>query len=70
MGLWANNLPLYDDDKTDGVIYAWIKDKLHRSSPLTFHQVHEHQVVGPNAHRSSFEMINSCSYSTNDLVFI
>ena len=25
MGLWANNLPLFDDDKTHGVIYAWIK---------------------------------------------
>ena len=35
MGLWVNNLPLFDDDKTHGVIYAWIKDKLHRSSPLT-----------------------------------
>ena len=35
MGLWANNLPLFDDDKTHGVIYAWIKVKLQRSSPLT-----------------------------------
>ena len=34
-GLWANNLPLSDDDKTHGVIYAWIKVKLQRSSPLT-----------------------------------
>jgi len=25
MGLWANNLLLFDDDKTHGVIYAWIK---------------------------------------------
>ena len=24
-GLWANNFPLFDDDKTHGVIYAWIK---------------------------------------------
>jgi len=34
-GLRANNLPLFDDDKTHGVIYAWIKVKLQRSSPLT-----------------------------------
>jgi len=34
-GHWANNLPLFDDDKTHGVIYAWIKDKLQGSSPLT-----------------------------------
>jgi len=27
--------PLFDDDKTHRAIYAWIKDKLHRSSPLT-----------------------------------
>ena len=27
MSLWANNLPLFDDDKTHGVIYAWIKVK-------------------------------------------
>jgi len=33
--LWANNLPLFDDDKTHGVIYAWIKVKLQGSSPLT-----------------------------------
>ena len=25
----------FDDEKTHGVIYAWIKVKLHRSSPLT-----------------------------------
>jgi len=35
MGLWANNIPLFDDDKTHEVIYAWVKDKLHRSSPIT-----------------------------------
>ena len=35
MGLWANNLPLFDDDKTHEVIYAWLKVKLQGSSPLT-----------------------------------
>ena len=35
MGLRANNLPLFNDDKTHEVIYAWIKVKLQRSSPLT-----------------------------------
>jgi len=34
MGLWANNLPLFDDDKTHGVIYAWSKVKLHRKLSL------------------------------------
>ena len=34
MGLWANNLPRFDDDKTHGVIYTWIKVKLHKSFPL------------------------------------
>ena len=33
MSLWANNFPRFDDNKTHEVIYAWIKDKLHRSSP-------------------------------------
>ena len=32
----ANNLPLFDDDKTYEVIYALIKDMLHRTSPLTY----------------------------------
>jgi len=49
IGLWANNLPLFDDDKTRGVIYAWIKVKLHRlplNSCITinnkiFNEVHE-----------------------------
>jgi len=35
MRISANNLPLFDDDKTHGVINAWIKDKLHRTSSLT-----------------------------------
>ena len=27
--------PPFDDDKTHGIIYTWIKDKLHKSSSLT-----------------------------------
>jgi len=34
MGLWANNLPLFDDDKTHEVIYAWIKSKASKKLPL------------------------------------
>ena len=37
-GLRANSLSLFDDEKTYEVIYAWINDKLHRSSPLTHAQ--------------------------------
>ena len=33
MGLWANNLPLFDDDKTHEVIYAWIS-KASKKLPL------------------------------------
>ena len=50
MGLWANNLPLFDDDKTHGVIYAWIKVKLQRSSPLT-HASQEINRYGNKAHK-------------------
>ena len=32
--LWANNRPLFDDDKTHEVIYAWIKVKLQKKLPL------------------------------------
>jgi len=46
-GLWANNLPLFDDDKTHGVIYAWIKVKLQRSSPLT-HASYKHGALDTN----------------------
>jgi len=50
MGLWANNLPLFDDDKTHGLIYAWIKVKLQGSSPLT-HAYQINNKYAMNAHK-------------------
>ena len=50
MGLWANNLPLFDDDKPHEVIYAWIKVKLQRSSPLT-HAYHKIIMYDNEAHK-------------------
>ena len=43
MGLWANNLSLFDD-KTYKVIYAWIKHKLNRSFLLT-HAQHKNMKI-------------------------
>ena len=36
----------------------------------TIYMVHPENFVGPKAFRLVLMMINSCSYSTNDLVFI
>ena len=37
---------------------------------MSFVIIKKGEIVGPKAHHPSFDDDNSCSYSTNDLVFI
>ena len=48
MDFWVNNIPIFNDNRTHGVIYAKIRQKLHKSSPQLMHK-HNHIMTGNEA---------------------